>query len=717
DVSIGVDYLGTTFPILDNVLYIPGSSLNNDARLYKYDPSNTDGVTLVSSAVQGSEPSFIVPLEMKAVNDKLYFKITNYNGGVHDELWSSKGTTTSTRIVKKFFTAETISYLYDGNDNLYFAKKDKKIGTELWKVFNTPSGDLPALADDIFKGATSSYPNYLTALRGKLFFGATNGVKGNELFMTNDLGATIVKDINTVSTSSSNAGLYSNTLAPVGNNVIFSAFEKVHGIEVYKSNGTENGTILLNDIIPGEAPSNPGNYLVKNNFAYFIAASSDTSNSIFKTSGTTDALQKVVPDYSYYKYYPQGFNVADNAIVFYVLFNYTTYINELWRSDGTAAGTFILSSRLSYSHGLNIINNTAFFVAGDDLHGYELWESDGSAAGTKMVKDINPGTVNSNPAGMFIYKNEIYFAADNGAGASFWKSDGTNAGTIELRQIDPWYSYTVSSSARYYFEVSNNILYFSAINYKNSRGTQLWRTDGTVFGTQALKDISPDADSYYPVPFYFTDVNGTLFFIGDDGVHGTELWKSDGTTRGTVLVKDITPGINASALSNLVSLNGKLFFTSSGALWSSDGTADGTTAVEDAVISDVNVSNIVATSDKLFLSGYTNKYGIELYAGKVDAQSGKFVASQTVNDVMQKTMSFGAVLYPNPAVSNVALQITGNAKNVSISILDMSGKKLWHSSNNNEMLVTLPTGKFPAGSYFVIVTSGSESKTIRLVKQ
>ena len=74
-------------------------------------------------------------------------------------------------------------------------------------------------------------------------------------------------------------------------------------------------------------------------------------------------------------------------------------------------------------------------------------------------------------------------------------------------------------------------------------------------------------------------------------------------------------------------------------------------------------------------------------------------------------MSFNAVLYPNPVVSNATLQITGNAKNVSISITDMSGKKLWQSNNSNATLIKLPVEKYAAGVYFVTVTNGKESKT------
>ena len=63
------------------------------------------------------------------------------------------------------------------------------------------------------------------------------------------------------------------------------------------------------------------------------------------------------------------------------------------------------------------------------------------------------------------------------------------------------------------------------------------------------------------------------------------------------------------------------------------------------------------------------------------------------------------------------LQITGNAKNVSVSITNMSGKKLWQSNNSNAVLINLPVEKYVAGIYIVTVTSGTESKTIRLVKQ
>ena len=53
------------------------------------------------------------------------------------------------------------------------------------------------------------------------------------------------------------------------------------------------------------------------------------------------------------------------------------------------------------------VNGTLFLATDDNLSGSELWKSDGTLAGTVLVKDIVPGTVGSNPgpavvAGVFV---------------------------------------------------------------------------------------------------------------------------------------------------------------------------------------------------------------------------------------------------------------------------------------------------------------------------
>ncbi len=715
NVMINADVMGTGFPILNDVLYLPGTSSTGTGGLYKYNALNSAGVVKVQDVGQGTDPTSIVPMEMEIVNNALYFKVTSYNGGVHDELWSSRGSSVSTRLTTKFLAGETINTLYNGSGTLYFVKYDKAFGAELWSLANTFFGTFPVLVSDIFKGQTGSHPQCLTACNGKLYFEATDEKKGTELFITNGLkfgiGATLVKDINTVATSSSNAG----GLTPFGRSILFGAQENVHGYEPYKSDGTQQGTYLLNDIIPGEASSYP-NFLTKKNFAYFTANSSDTSHSIYKTDGTKWGLRKISPDYGYYNsYYLSEFDAADNGIVFYTLYNYSTGGYELWRSDGTGMGTFILSSTVYNVSSLHVAGNIALFVNGDATHGYELWKSDGSVAGTSLVKDIFPGIGDAAPGGLFVYKNEVYFGAYDGTDHAFWKSDGTEAGTVELKNIDPWWGNNARSTA-FYFCISNNILYFSALQYSDGKGTELWKTDGTAAGTQFVKDVNPTNSDVVVGPYNLTDVDGTLFFTADDGEHGNELWKSNGTETGTQLVKDITTGPDPSNIFNLASYAGKLYFINNYVLWSSDGTADGTVAVDDPVISDVQVFNIVAAGDKLFAAGSTHQYGAELYEGEVNDKTGLFAMSPVDQNITKSATPFDAVIYPNPVTANATLRITGSAKNVNVSITDMNGQKLWQSNNSNSTFVILPTAQFAKGTYFVTVRTDAGNQTLKIVK-
>ncbi|HVX25883.1 MAG TPA: ELWxxDGT repeat protein [Parafilimonas sp.] len=735
DLSYAATFFGyniNPFPVLNNVLYLSGSTLSGRPGLYKYDPSNNEGVTLVKYIAPNGDTASIVSSETHVVHNKLYFKVTNNTGGLHDELWSSQGTSASTQIVDKAMPGESISKLYDGHGTLYFVKSSKIFGSELWKVVDAPFGSFPIIESDVFPGQPSSNPNYLTSFKGKLLFGATDAKKGTELFLTNDLGvgATLVKDINTVATSSSYAGfnfynyLGFYSMAALGDNILFNAYENIHGFELYRSDGTTSGTQLLNDIVSGESSDTIHEMVSKNNTVYFIAQNNGYY-SIYKSNGTKASLKKLTPDFISI----QNLSVADNGLVFYTVYNTNTFTYQLWRTDGTSAGNYLLSSALNSTNYINAVGNVAFFTGGDNTRGYELWKSDGTVSGTVLVKDINPGAGNSSPAGMFIYKHQVFFAAYDGVNHGFWKSDGTSAGTKMVKNIDPWYGSSVQSSSRY-FCVSNNILYFSAIDYSSGKGTEIYRTDGSSGGTKVVKDISPNDTSYYPVPQLYTDVNGTVFFEGNDDVNGNELWETDGTASGTKMVDNITPGSGSSNLNGFTSFGGKLYFQNAEVkpgdnfsryyLWSSDGTAEGTQEVGTFGIS--NIAAILAAGDNLFLDVYTQQLGNELYVGKQNTE-GKFVASNVIDASATKEAAFNAVVFPNPAKNVINIQLTSQkSNNVSLSVIDISGKTILTKStllSNGEAVVQIDVSHLSSGSYFIKITGadGSEKYFSKFLKE
>lgn len=124
---------------------------------------------------------------------------------------------------------------------------------------------------------------------------------------------------------------------------------------------------------------------------------------------------------------------------------------ELWKSDGTVGGTVKVISfpegTTPYmpirannfnSYPKQSYDDIFYFTSSDPTHGIELWRSDGTAAGTFMVKDINAGSADSRPQGLGVMDGICYFSArtdDNGR--EIWKSDGTEAGTTMLQDLNP----------------------------------------------------------------------------------------------------------------------------------------------------------------------------------------------------------------------------------------------------------------------------------------
>jgi ELWxxDGT repeat protein len=195
---------------------------------------------------------------------------------------------------------------------------------------------------------------------------------------------------------------------------------------------------------------------------------------------------------------------------------------ELWKSNGTAAGTVLVKNidpggGSSYPSNLTNVSGTLFFAATDGTHGVELWKSNGTVAGTVLVKDIDPGSGNSNPSNLTNVNGTLFFAAtDVTHGVELWKTNGTGAGTVMVKDIDPG----SAGSAPSWLTSANGLLYFAAND--GTHGTELWQSNGTAAGTVMVQDINPGSVGSYPSDLTVSGTN--LFFAANDGVHGVEPW-------------------------------------------------------------------------------------------------------------------------------------------------------------------------------------------------
>ena len=87
---------------------------------------------------------------------------------------------------------------------------------------------------------------------------------------------------------------------------------------------------------------------------------------------------------------------------------------------------------------IRAFGSSVVFAANDGAHGSELWKSDGTAAGTAMVADIAAGSGGSNIANVTVSGSKIYFSAVTAAsGNELWSSDGTAGGTAMVQDINP----------------------------------------------------------------------------------------------------------------------------------------------------------------------------------------------------------------------------------------------------------------------------------------
>ena len=164
-----------------------------------------------------------------------------------------------------------------------------------------------------------------------------------------------------------------------------------------------------------------------------------------------------------------------------------------------------------------MLGSAIYFEATDGTNGRELWKSDGTAAGTVMVKDINTGG-DSGPGDLTTLGSTLYFEANDGtSGYELWKSDGTTAGTVMVKDIRP------SSGANVeYFKTFENLLYFMANDGVN--GTEMYLSDGTAAGTMRIP--APSATDYVNCDCYDNPIRATstgVFFTYEDDTVGNEL--------------------------------------------------------------------------------------------------------------------------------------------------------------------------------------------------
>ncbi|MFO1481863.1 MAG: ELWxxDGT repeat protein [Verrucomicrobiaceae bacterium] len=606
-----------------NAYYLQGTSL--------YRTNGTAAGTSLIATVASTAASSVA-----VIGSNVFFVASDSNGS---ELWSYNGTT-SARLadINPGTSSSTPALMTVVGTTLYFTALTATNGTELWKSDGTTGGTV--LVKDIFSGTSSSSITGLTNVNGTLFFAATDGTNGVELWKSDGTaaGTVMVSNINTAAGSSSSPA----NLTAIGSTVYFSASNGtttgLNGTELWKSDGTSGGTVMVADIFSGTSSSSPASLFNWNGVLYFRASTTAAGAELYKSDGTSAGTVLVKDIFSGTTSSTPANFASNGTTLFFSAMDSTSNGAELWKTDGTSAGTVMVKNINATTNGssnpasLTVVGSTLYFSAADGVNGVELWKSDGTSAGTVMVEDIVAGSGASSPGPLFNLNSLLLFGAtDVVTGLELWRSDGTMAGTYRL--VDN-FAGTSSSSPANITALGSQVLYSA---FDGANGTELWSSDGTTAGTALLKDIHTTA-GFSSFPSNFTLIGSTVFFSAADATNGTELWKTDGTTAGTVLVSNIFAGSTSSSPTVLRNVAGTLFFaatdtTANGQeLWKSDGTAGGTVMVKNinpTANASSSISSSVAVGSLLYFSANDGTNGAELWMS--DGTSAGTVMVKNIN--------------------------------------------------------------------------------------
>lgn len=328
-------------------------------RLWKTDSTEAGTLIVKELPIIGGDRSGY----LQTVNGKLLFNYDHPHSAPNprgEEAWVSDGTEVGTIELKDIWPGGGESDFMKGsviefNGKLFSRASDgSTFGSEIWMTDGTPDGT--ELLVDLEVGATGSIPTNFTAADNVFYFAAVTSDKGDQLWKSDGTPENTepVKDMDPNS-AVRDQDLFSGDFFyghikqgdEINGLLFFAAKNGDFGTELWKSDGTEIGTVMVKDLMEGiNFSSRPGDFVELDNVLYFAA------------------------------------NDLDNS-------------RNLWRSDGTEEGTFMVKSfgsdelqsgSIEVKNGIMLL--TIRMGGGEEGFDYQLWRSDGTEAGTYFLGDI-----------------------------------------------------------------------------------------------------------------------------------------------------------------------------------------------------------------------------------------------------------------------------------------------------------------------------------------
>ena len=205
------------------------------------------------------------------------------------------------------------------------------------------------------------------------------------------------------------------------------------GFEMFRSDGTNEGTTLTRNIMSGELDANPRNFFEFNGKVYFAAADSREEGG-------------------------------------------ERPIYNLWVTDGTPFGTRKVAPIEIYdATSFVVFQDELYFTARSEEFGWELHKTDGTVNGTVLVEDIAEGEADSQALPKRVFQNQLLFLAETeDDGWEIWSYDGNTSTMLETHQGSG--DFTDDPDFFRFVEYGNDLIYvgsnpFDGLELNIIRGT------------------------------------------------------------------------------------------------------------------------------------------------------------------------------------------------------------------------------------------------------
>ena len=277
------------------------------------------------------------------------------------------------------------------------------------------------------------------------------------------------------------------------------------------------------------ASSAPDNFVSLGPVALFSADDGVTGRELWRSDGTAAGTWQVAdvcqPDCSGN---PRSYAVAGRNYFFRAVDGSSNYYVSLWVTDGTPGGTFpLLTGGLVRPTEVRLaVGGVLYFAAEDDDHGTELWRSDGTPGGTYMIADLSGPDRSSDPQWLTVFKGALYFSAQGPNGGALWKTDGTAAGTVLIK--DPMPQLPENSGPASLQVVGNRLVFVAPAPHQQFQA--LWSSDGTAQGTDFFRGLFRGRRTWFRD---FSAQGNRLYFVAEEADHRQDLWVTNGRANGT----------------------------------------------------------------------------------------------------------------------------------------------------------------------------------------